>query len=84
MPRESHGQSSLAGYSPWGLKGLEATRLKPLSTDVLASHGPVKLTCKINCHTHAFLEGKARLPRLLEPSFASCPELPETYQRVNC
>ena len=25
LPRESHGQSSLAGYSPWGRKELDMT-----------------------------------------------------------
>ena len=25
MPGESHGQRSLAGYSPWGLKELDTT-----------------------------------------------------------
>ena len=25
VPGKSHGQRSLAGYSPWGRKGLEAT-----------------------------------------------------------
>ena len=25
LPRESHGQRSLAGYSPWGLKELDMT-----------------------------------------------------------
>ena len=25
LPRESHGESSLVGYSPWGRKGLDTT-----------------------------------------------------------
>ena len=32
LPRESHGQSSLAGYSPWGFIGSDITKVTEHST----------------------------------------------------
>ena len=32
LPRESHGQSSLAGYSPWGCIGSDMTKVTEHST----------------------------------------------------
>ena len=34
LPGESHGQRSLMGYSPWGLKELDATKQQQQQTDI--------------------------------------------------
>ena len=41
LPREAHGQRSLAGYSPWGLKESDMTELTHTQTHIL-----------IHTHTH--------------------------------
>ena len=37
LPRESHGQRSLAGYSPWGCIELDTTEALQFSAEVSAS-----------------------------------------------
>ena len=53
LPRESHRQRNLVGYSPWGCKELDKT----------------KLLTHTHTHTHTHTELKTKLPvKLLFPS----------------
>ena len=38
LPEESHGQRSLAGYSPWGCKELDITERLSMSTREMGIH----------------------------------------------
>ena len=59
LPRESHGQRSLAGYSPWGCK--ESDKTEPL-TQHIHLLGFTSLSC-----THRIMGEKA-----LSPIFEGC------------
>ena len=49
LPRESHGQKSLAGYSPWGHKELDTTE----ATFLHHHHGPFYF-CVVGCNFCSF------------------------------
>ena len=45
LPREFHGQRSLAGYSPWGRKEMEMTELLALSNTGNIGKGILHKNC---------------------------------------
>ena len=45
LPREFHGQRSLAGYSPWGRKQMETTELLALSNTGNIGKGILHKNC---------------------------------------
>ena len=45
-PRESHGQRSLVGYSPWGRKGLDTTELLTYKGLISINKEPIELKSK--------------------------------------
>ena len=49
FPRESHGQRSLVGYSPWGHKGLDMTELAYNNTSPDRTRIGINTQRKIKC-----------------------------------
>ena len=70
LPGESHGQRSLAGYSPWGHK--ESDRTEWLTYTHTHTH--------IHTHTHQVSSVAQSCPTLCDPVNRSMPSLPVHHQ----
>ena len=62
LPGESHGQSSLAGYSPWGLKELDTTEAASHTHPVRAQKSHPQIWFQVILSGKTFSEARAENP----------------------